>query len=192
MPNMSTKRWGKHGQERSLCACWSCLSPWKQWVLLIWPNPLSSVNSPRQHGSYHCCCNVGGRQLSCVTVSRRSNGPWKAFLKCSHVTQTCCSLCELVQTQCFLRQRPTLQHLTVSPPCHHSNSTHSTKPNPVFWLGFATSNWIQALSLCCIFLVNIWGHIISIRTLKSVNINKMKIHPTYSMLLMLTIWELKN
>lgn len=41
------------GEESTHSAC--CQSPWKQWALLIWPIPLSSVNSPRQHGPYHSC-----------------------------------------------------------------------------------------------------------------------------------------
>lgn len=37
-------------------------SPWKQWALLIRPIPLSRVNSPRQHGAYHCSCIRGGEE----------------------------------------------------------------------------------------------------------------------------------
>lgn len=37
----------------------SSQSPWKQWALLIRPIPLSSVNSPRQHGLYHSSCKQG-------------------------------------------------------------------------------------------------------------------------------------
>lgn len=56
----------------------SSQSPWKQWALLIRPIPLSSVNSPRQHGLYHSSCKQG-RTPALKELPRQFNGVSESF-----------------------------------------------------------------------------------------------------------------
>lgn len=149
---MSRERGRRGRQERPLCACWSSQSPWKQWALLIWPIPLSSVNSPRQHGPYHSSCKRGRRPALQQLWGRLYN-PSEPVFKIPP-----------------LDSRPNVRPLTpwspsvlpeepgrwLTPSAHRFpprwlDPLCKAEPRPV---ALQTSNWIQALRLCCHFPVN--------------------------------------
>ncbi len=126
------ERGKKSRQERPLCACWSSQSPWKQWALLIWPIPLSSVNSPRQHGPYHSSCKQGRTPGPKQLWGRLNDLSERVFIfplsiRAWHL------LSKPAQIKCFLSRSRLLKHPNGSsfPPV---DSTHSAKLSSRLWL----------------------------------------------------------
>lgn len=136
----------RDGEKTRACS----QSPWKQWALLIRPIPLSSVNSPRQHGAYHCCCERGETQ-----------GGWSSTEGDSSTCQSECLtppllilswLCEPAHIRCFLSRSRLLQ-APADPPLPPALARAALQSR-AHACGFATCNWIEALRLCCPLPVN--------------------------------------
>lgn len=128
--NQTCPERGKKSRQCPLCACWSSQSPWKQWALLIWPIPLSSVNSPRQHGPYHSSCKQG-RTPGQKQLWGRLNDLSERVLTSPLSIRAGRLLCKPAQKKCFLSRL--LKH-TNRPPFPPVDSAHSAKLSPRLWL----------------------------------------------------------